>query len=263
MTIIVSAIVIAGLGLGFVGLAFVRGGNTSKTEASGSPTPTASPTPSEPPGTQTGTINPEPGPKTVACGASAPKDALTPKPEFNAPAQVLKKNASYTATFSTSCGDVVVRLLSDTAPKTVNNFVFLAEKHYFDGQHFTRIDTSIDVIQGGDPSGTGKIGGPGYSIPDELTGNESYGPGTLAMANAGPNSGGSQFFFIVGNKGHNLDGNPAYTIFGQVVKGMAVLRRIEQIPIQDPQAVQAGDLSGQQPKLAVYMNSVTIAEKKG
>jgi cyclophilin family peptidyl-prolyl cis-trans isomerase len=132
--------------------------------------------------------------------------------------------------------------------------VFLAQRHFFDGTRIHRIDTSIDVLQGGDPTGTG-TGGPGYSIPDELTGKEHYGTGTVAMANGGPNTGGSQFFFIVGPNGQGLDSAPNYTIFGKIVKGLDVAQRIEQIPIQNP----GGDISGQQPAQAVYIDRVTIS----
>ncbi len=169
---------------------------------------------------------------------------------------MLKKGRTYTATFETSCGDIVIELLSDQAPATVNSFVFLAEQGFFDATRIHRIDDSIDVLQGGDPTGTG-TGGPGYSIPDELTGEESYGPGVLAMANSGaPNSGGSQFFLITGDDGHNLDANPAYTIFGRVIEGLDVAQTIQDLEVQDP----AGGIDGQQPAQAVYVEKVTISE---
>jgi cyclophilin family peptidyl-prolyl cis-trans isomerase len=221
----------------------------------GGSTPNASPT--DEPGTQTGTVDPEPGPREVACDADAPPGALRPKPQFNAPAEVLRDDESYTATLETSCGDIVVRLLSDRAPETVNSFVFLAEQDYFDGTRIHRIDESIDVLQGGDPIGTG-TSSPGYSIPDELTGDETYPPGTLAMANSGPDTGGSQFFIITGEDGHNLDANPNYTIFGRVIDGLDVAQEIQQIPIQDPGA----GIEGQQPAQAVYIERVTISTKR-
>jgi peptidylprolyl isomerase len=174
---------------------------------------------------------------------------------------VLKQGRTYTATFQTSCGDIVVELLADRAPQTVNSFVFLAEQGYFDGTRIHRLDTSIDVIQAGDPTGTG-TGSPGYAIPDELLGDESYVPGTLAMANAGPNTGGSQFFVITGPNGANLDANPAYTIFGNVIEGLEVAQEIQGLPIQDPDAAAAGDISGQQPADAVYIEAVTIASER-
>jgi peptidylprolyl isomerase len=139
----------------------------------------------------------------------------------------------------------------------VNSFVFLAQQGYFNGQRFHRLDTSIDVIQGGDPTGTG-TGGPGYTIPDELTGQESYGPGVLAMANGGPDTGGSQFFIVTGEDGHLLDDQAAWTIFGNVIEGLDVAQTIQALPIQDP----AAGLSGQQPAQAVYIESVKIRESK-
>jgi len=157
----------------------------------------------------------------------------------------------------TSCGDIVIQLLAEDAPETVNSFVFLARRGYFDGQRILRIDTSIDVLQGGDPTGTGS-GGPGYTIPDELTGDESYGPGVFAMANAGPGTGGSQFFIITGEDGHLLDDQAAWTIFGTITSGLDVAQAIQEIPIQDP----AAGLSGQQPVQAVYLQRVTIRESK-
>jgi len=85
----------------------------------------------------------------------------------------------------------------------------------------------------------------------------TYTPGTLAMANAGANTGGSQFFIITGPEGTNLDGNPNYTIFGKVVEGLDVAQKIQALPILDPNAT---DLSGQRPKQAVYIDKVTIAK---
>ncbi len=211
------------------------------------------------PGTQTGTVPPEPGPDTVACGGEMPQGALRPKPQYNAPADVTRNGRTYTATFETSCGDIVIELLADQAPATVNSFVFLAQEGYFDGTRVHRLDESIDVIQGGDPTGTG-TGGPGYSIPDELLGEESYGPGVLAMANSGaPNSGGSQFFLIAGEDGHGLDSNPAYTIFGRVIEGLDIAEQILALPIQDASA----GITGQQPAQAVYLEKVTIEVGRG
>lgn len=253
MATIAIALVVALIGgvLAFVALAGgdeppVATGATGETAATGATGPTAP--------NQTSTVRPEPGPDEVACGGSQPKGAVEPKPQFSAPAQVLQEGKRYTAEIQTSCGTIVIELLADRAPQTVNSFVFLARQGFFDGQRIHRLDASIDVIQGGDPTGTGQ-GGPGYTVPDELTGDESYGPGTLAMANSGsPNSGGSQFFLITGPNGHRLDDNPAYTIFGTVIEGLDVARRIQQLPIQDP----GGDIAGQQPKQAVYLEKVAI-----
>ena len=152
MAMISVAVVIALIGGAVLFSTFVVGGDE-----------TPSPNPTTEPGTQTGTVDPEPGPSEVACDADTPPGALRPKPQFNAPAEVLRDGESYTATLETSCGDIVVRMLSTRAPETVNSFVFLAEQDYFDGTRIHRIDESIDVLQGGDPIGTG-TSGHGYSI---------------------------------------------------------------------------------------------------
>jgi cyclophilin family peptidyl-prolyl cis-trans isomerase len=247
--VVVLVIALVAGGIAYFALA---GGDDTQAGASGATGSTGEPTG---PTSSPKTVKPTPGPAEVACGGTEPKAATEPKPQFSAPKQVVKPGKTYTAEVQTSCGTIVIELLADQAPQTVNSFVFLAQQGYFDGQRFHRLDTSIDVIQGGDPTGTGS-GGPGYSIPDELTGNESYGPGTLAMANAGPDTGGSQFFLITGDAGHNLDANPAYTIFGMVTEGLDVAEQIQQLPIQDPSA----GISGQQPKQSVYIEKVTIHE---
>jgi len=235
-TVIAVALVVALIG-GVVAFAAFTGKETPPA-ASGTPTPSASPTP-----------------QPVACGATAPADANNQPQQFAKPPPMkIDPKKTYTATLDTSCGAIAIQLLADRAPTTVNSFVFLAGRGYFDGTHFHRIDTSIDIIQGGDPTGTGQ-GSPGYTIPDELTGNESYGPGVVAMANAGPNTGGSQFFMVYGPKGHALDSAPNYTIFGRIVKGLGVARRIAKIPVQDPSAGPAG----QQPSKTVYIDTVTVS----
>jgi cyclophilin family peptidyl-prolyl cis-trans isomerase len=252
------------LGVAVVGMGVFLGGDDPSASPSTrppttSPSVSASPTPQ--PGSKTGTVTPTAGTETgdVACGADAPPEAGEPKPQFAGPPPLtIDEKATYTATMETSCGTIVIELDAGRAPQTVNSFVFLAEKGYFDGQYFHRLDTSIDVIQGGDPLGSG-AGGPGYSIPDELNGKLTYTPGTIAMAKgAAPNSGGSQFFIITGPNGKNLDSNAVYTIFGEVVEGLQVAVRIQRLPILDPQAAAQGDLSGQRPRDAVYIEKVTI-----
>ena len=249
--LVVLVVALVGGGIAYFALS---GGDDTQAGASGATGATSEPTGAT---SSPKTVKPTPGPAEVACGGTEPKAATEPKPQFTAPKQVVKPGKTYTAEVQTSCGTIVIELLPDQAPQTVNSFVFLAQEGYFDGQRFHRLDTSIDVIQGGDPTGTG-TGGPGYSIPDELAGNESYGPGVLAMANAGPDTGGSQFFLITGEAGHNLDANPAYTIFGTVVDGLDVAQRIQELPIQDP----AAGISGQQPKQSVYIEKVTIRESR-
>lgn len=127
------------------------------------------------------------------------------------------------ATIATDQGDIPVELDTDNAPCTVNSFLSLADQGFFDDTQCHRLTTSgIFVLQCGDPSATG-MGGPGYSFPDELSGEETYGPGTLAMANAGPDTNGSQFFIVYGDS--PLD--PDYTVFGQIDdSGLEVVNEI-------------------------------------
>jgi cyclophilin family peptidyl-prolyl cis-trans isomerase len=254
---------VLGLVVVIVGLSLLLSGDTTTgPSVSPSVTPSTSPSPSAAPGTKTGTVTPTAANDSgeVACGAEAPAGAGKPKPQFAGPPPMkIDTKATYRATMVTSCGTIVIELDAKRAPQTVNSFVFLAKQEYFDGQYFHRLDTSIDVIQGGDPSGTGSDG-PGYAIPDELNGKLTYTPGTLAMANAGANTGGSQFFIITGPEGTNLDGNPNYTIFGKIVQGLDVAQTIQALPIVDPHAAANGDLSGQRPKQAIYIDKVTIAK---
>ena len=126
---------------------------------------------------------------------------------------------------ATSVGDLTATLDADTTPCTVGSFVSLAEQGYFDGTSCHRLTTQgIYVLQCGDPTGTG-TGGPGYSFADELSGKEKYPAGTLAMANAGPNTNGSQFFITHGPQPH-LDGR--HSVFGKVRAGQDVVNAIRQ-----------------------------------
>ena len=130
----------------------------------------------------------------------------------------------YTATFNTSRGQIVCDLFAKDAPKTVNNFVFLAREQFYDGTVFHRVLADF-MIQGGDPTGTGR-GGPGYRFEDECKGNPNcHNTGSLSMANAGPNTNGSQFF-ITHRATEWLDGK--HTVFGQVTKGQDVVDGIQQ-----------------------------------
>jgi cyclophilin family peptidyl-prolyl cis-trans isomerase len=123
-------------------------------------------------------------------------------------------------------GQVVIALDPIKAPNTVNNFVFLAGYKYFDGIIFHRIINGF-VCQGGDPTGTGR-GGPGYRFEDELPKPGQYQIGSVAMANAGPNTNGSQFFLISGPSGASLP--PQYALFGQIMKGLDVLDEMQKVP---------------------------------
>ena len=134
------------------------------------------------------------------------------------------------ALFDTSMGSFKIELFTAEAPKTVNNFVSLAQENFYDGTIFHRIIKTF-MIQGGDPTGTG-MGDPGYTIPDELPVKHPYTPGIIAMANTGqPNSGGSQFFICTGADAASLNSNPIYTQFGKVVEGMDVVLKIAAVPV--------------------------------
>jgi len=138
------------------------------------------------------------------------------------PAQTLDTSKTYTATFQTSRGNIECQLFASDVPITVNNFVTLARDGFYDGTSFHRVIADF-MIQGGDPEGTGR-GGPGYKFADEKSSNR-HRAGTLSMANAGPNTNGSQFFITHVPTPH-LDGK--HTVFGQVVSGQDVVDAIKQ-----------------------------------
>ncbi len=163
-----------------------------------------------------------------------------------APPMCIDPTKSYTATMDTSLGEMVIHLDAAGAPKTVNNFVFLARYHYYDSLVFHRIINGF-MCQGGCPEGSGR-GGPGYRFEDELPAPGRYELGSVAMANAGPNTNGSQFFIITGASGVGLP--PAYSLFGKVVKGLDVAEKM--------QGVSTGP--GDRPVDDVVINSVTITE---
>ena len=140
------------------------------------------------------------------------------------PAMAIDVRKTYAAAMKTSRGDIELELHAKHAPKTVNKFVFLSREGFYDGLTFHRVIANF-MIQGGDPSGTGR-GGPGYQFEDECRGNPvKHGTGALSMANAGPNTNGSQFFITHSPQPH-LDGR--HTVFGRVVKGQDVVNAIRQ-----------------------------------
>ncbi len=153
---------------------------------------------------------------------------------------------SYSAEMVTTLGTMVIQLDAVTAPKTVNNFVVLARYHYYDGIIFHRIINAF-MCQGGDPKGTG-TGGPGYKFADELPKPGRYEVGSIAMANSGPNTNGSQFFLVSGQSGVRLP--PQYSLFGKIVKGLDVLDAMQKV------ATDRND----RPQEQVVIQSVTITE---
>lgn len=174
-----------------------------------------------------------------AADGSSPK-----KQRFDAPPPMcIDVDKRYTAEMVTSHGTMTIALDPIAAPRTVNNFVVLARYHYFDGIVFHRIIPGF-VLQGGDPEGTGR-GGPGYRFEDELPAPGRYELGSLAMANAGPNTNGSQFFITVAATTW-LTGK--HTIFGEVVEGMDVVNKIS----------KAKTVANDKPAKEIRINSVTI-----
>ena len=143
--------------------------------------------------------------------------------KYSAADQVIDPDRRYIATITTDRGDIVIALDPARAPKTVNNFIFLAKDGFYDGLTFHRVVDDF-VIQGGCPEGTGR-GGPGYRFDDEPVQGE-YTAGAVAMANSGPNTNGSQFFICTVDDRHKLA--KAYNLFGQVVKGMDVVGAVRQ-----------------------------------
>jgi peptidylprolyl isomerase len=176
-------------------------------------------------------------------------DGSSPKTQrFDGPPPMcIDVTRRYSAEMVTSKGTMTIALDPVAAPKTVNNFVFLARYHYFDGIVFHRVIPGF-VLQGGDPKGDG-TGGPGYDFEDELPRPGRYELGSLAMANAGPNTNGSQFFVISGPSGVRLP--PQYSLFGKVISGLDVVAAIDTL----------GTSSGK-PKERVTIVSMTITESE-
>lgn len=177
-------------------------------------------------------------------------DGSSPKTQkfSSEPPMVIDPTKRYTAEIVTNHGTMIAALDAIKAPNTVNNFVFLARYHYYEGIIFHRIIGGF-MCQGGDPTGTG-MGGPGYKFADELPKAGQYEVGSLAMANAGPNTNGSQFFIVSGRSGVGLP--PSYSLFGKLVKGLEVLEEI--------QGVKTG--SQDRPIEDVIIESVTITESE-
>lgn len=201
------------------------GTSTDAASASGTDSPAASSAPQTAPASGSGAAPTTDS--TSATGAKTlcdyPADGTAAKPvkpptDLNPPT-----SGTVDATLTLNTGDVTFALDRAGAPCAVNSFVSLADQHYFDNTPCHRLTTAdaLKVLQCGDPSGTGS-GGPGYSFKDELSGNEKYTAGTVAMANAGPNTNGSQFFIVYGDS--QLP--PNYTVLGKVSAGMNVVQAI-------------------------------------
>lgn len=193
------------------------------------------------PDTSAGDITAGTTPCPAADGSSAKQQAFDGPPPM-----CIDPGTTYTADVDTTMGAFTITFDPAIAPLTVNNFVFLARYHYYDGITFHRVIADF-MIQGGDPEGTG-MGGPGYEFGDELPGRGGYEMYSVAMANAGSDTNGSQFFIISGPDGVALP--PSYSLFGKVTAGTEVIDAIQSVPTD----------SDDSPSTPVVINSVRITE---
>jgi len=199
---------------------------------------------------------PTPAPTSAPTSVHTPTPTQAPSPTtklYSAPPPMtIDQNKQYTATIKTNYGDIVVELFPEDAPLAVNNFVFLARQGFYDGVIFHRVVKGF-VIQSGDPTGTG-MGGPGYKFADEPV-TRDYIAGTLAMANSGTNTNGSQFFITL----VDLSGQLAkkYTIFGLVISGFDVVQEIGNVPCKANPSIP-GEISV--PTVDVHIDSISIEE---
>jgi cyclophilin family peptidyl-prolyl cis-trans isomerase len=215
ITLVIVAVVVVGLSY----LIFKPGKKSAATTTTVASSTTTKPAPAG------GSGNTSPSAITTSADCPASLTTTLNKPTFSAaPPMTINPSKTYTATVTTDLGPFTIQLDPKAAPKAVNSFVFLAKKHFYDCIVFHRvIKTFMD--QTGDPTGTGD-GGPGYQFADELphTANPQYPLGSVAMANSGPNTNGSQFFIVAGPEGESLA--PSYTLFGKVTSGMSVVDQI-------------------------------------
>ena len=200
-----------------------------------------------------------PDDRPVACGGERPEAADSEKGTFSEPEQVLEDGTDYGAVITTSCGRIKVDLFEEESPETVNSFVFLAQEGFFDGLEIFRNATSIGALQTG--SGTNEASWDiGYTLEDELgkAEEDGYPVGSMAMANAGPNTGGSQFFFVYNDSfDEAFADNRAYAVFGLAnAKGQEVLAEIGRIPTQAPD--DPANPAAETPTEITYIESVKI-----
>jgi peptidyl-prolyl cis-trans isomerase B (cyclophilin B) len=237
----VAAIVVAGLGVGSAALAgvFSAGGTAGSVAASTSPSAAASPSASA---TAAPVSEPAHHCAYTASGTAARKVTFPPaKPDWG---------AHYTAALRTNRGTITIKLLNSEATCTVNSFVSLTEQKYFNKTHCHRLTTSgIYVLQCGDPTGTGS-GGPGYKFSNENLTGAKYTAGTVAMANSGANTNGSQFFLVYKN---SLTLPADYTPFGRITSGLNIIQKVAKAGSDNSNGSGDGH-----PKEKVEIMSVTI-----
>jgi peptidyl-prolyl cis-trans isomerase B (cyclophilin B) len=241
LSIIAGAVcVVVALGAGATAIFLSGGGKTPAAAATPKPTPTAVPTPT---------------PSTIAEPAShcvyAPSGTAARKAGVP-PAKPRYKGRTYQAAIKTNRGTIVMDLLNNKATCTVNSFLYLATKKYFNNTPCHRLVTSgIYVLQCGDPTGTGS-GGPGYKFANENTAGVKYTQGTVAMANAGPGTNGSQFFLVYRNS-TTLPAN--YTLFGKIVSGLGIIQNVAKAGSDNANGQGDGH-----PKEKVTIESVTFTK---
>ncbi len=219
---VITVVIVAGVVFGISYAIFKPG---KKPAASSTTSTTSASTTTTKPAPAGGSGDTNPAAITTSADCPATPGATLNKPEWKSPPPMtIDPSKTYTATVTTDIGPFTIQLEPKQAPKTVNNFVFLADHHFYDCIVFHRvIQTFMD--QTGDPTGTGD-GGPGYQFTDELpkTASPQYPLGSVAMANSGPNTNGSQFFVVAGTEGESLA--PSYSLFGKVTSGMDVVDKI-------------------------------------
>jgi cyclophilin family peptidyl-prolyl cis-trans isomerase len=219
------------------------------------PTATRAPTAQSSAAQVAGGLSPLPKPSASASVAASPAAqgapvTAAPKQYSSPPAMQIDQAKHYTATIDTSMGTMKADLFASDAPITVNNFVFLAREGFYNGAPFHRIIKDF-MVQTGDSVNRNGTGGPGYRFQDEPV-KRPYEKGTLAMANAGPNTNGSQFFIV---QGANVNLPPNYTIFGKLTDGVDTLDKIANVPVG---ASSSGERS--KPQTDVTINSIKIDE---
>jgi cyclophilin family peptidyl-prolyl cis-trans isomerase len=216
---VISLVIVAGAIFGIAYWINSSGGPAKKAAAKSSTTTTTKPAPKGGSGDTT--------PSAITTSANCPATFTDPlnKPSYpSAPPMTISTSKTYIATVTTDVGSFSIQLDPKTAPKAVNSFVYLADQHFFDCIVFHRVIPGF-MDQTGDPTGTGS-GGPGYTFTDELpkTATPQYPNYSVAMANSGANTNGSQFFIVDGTQGQSLA--PSYTLFGKVIVGTSVVDKI-------------------------------------
>ncbi len=213
-------------------------------------TDTSSASPSESPSESTSESEPAAGGSSATC--EYPADGQEPAREVEAPDAEAQADGTVAATITTNFGDIGLTLDAASAPCTVNSFVSLAEQGFYDDTPCPRIgdQEGFGILQCGDPTGTG-AGGAGYSFADELSGDETYPAGTLAMANAGPDTNGSQFFLVF----RDSQFPPSYTVFGTIDEaGLATIDKIAAVGNDG-----ANPAGGGAPKEDVTIEKVSVS----